>query len=1115
MFRFLFSHIRVAAAPAALWMILCLPFPLLAETEQEGAVIADPAPAVVVPEPVTIRAEPQPLSPPPAEKRSSAVRIGVRSSLSMLLDKSGTLDQSAAAARLNEFLPYAVSVLSRETGALWLHLDLADVKDFAPHTLWLNLGSQIPAGVSAWISADGRTWQSVQAESFGVYDLLSAGRQGQVLLRLNGLPGLWFSPALCSPHAVMDSPERLGHLFSLAALALLGFLCLLLSVTERGEGRFWTGALAFAAMAQIGWGVPATPSGSVGTWSFPGMFAAGVALFMLPHAGRVLMRTRVASPFVDTLFLLFALPGACAAIVPLLPGMAWTARLLPLWPLAALLCLFPAVVLMFRGVQGGGPFTLACLSMGGGAVVSLWGLLHGMESPWWGLAVQAGEAAGLLFLASAAPHRDAPAPEPELSLDASPRRSGETRANTYKDNSLAALRRAFRGTAEELFDEACRLDLALSRAGVDKKDKVDIMTHADAMTAAARRLSESALDLPSAATLPEASIQVFELRQVIQKVFASVFDEAEKKGLGLAWYVAPQIGQKFRGDAARLTTLLTLLLADAVRASSHGAVSLHVRRSPASTHPGHLQFTVSDNGEAVPPRGRQSALLARAWELASAHGGDLFVDSTPQGMELSFSMDCTAMENDGVTERSMPPAEGRAPAEGKIVILASPDGLSRQMYAHYLSDMGCAIWEARDAEEAAALYAASPASLVLFDGALGEEDMVQGIAAIRMFEGEQSLPAAPFLLLARDDMQAERMAKAGCDESLLLPVVRKDLRAMTRWILSPTSARPVLSTQRVTLAAVLAGAHSGSGRMQPKAVRRAPSPAATAQSAPKPGESTTEAEKRPVEAQEHAQVQEASVSEKPEKKSWLSSLFHGRDRAEKPLEVKGAPLPENGPTTPEVGTDSGTAMQAKGAEDARPEGTVRPEHSAEAEVEVVELLAEEVLVDESDVHELRVEDRVPGENETAEFIELDASLISAEGDAPEAVAEPSEKADCEAQEARGGAEMAAPSAVDAAALPPDDAARPGEAAPSDEDAELVTAPAEVISAGLNRISDALLHGDVQAIRSGSRELSVVADRYGMHTLADMARCFRAAWEEGDVEAAAQIVEEMRAEAARL
>ena len=83
------------------------------------------------------------------------------------------------------------------------------------------------------------------------------------------------------------------------------------------------------------------------------------------------------------------------------------------------------------------------------------------------------------------------------------------------------------------------------------------------------------------------------------------------------------------------------------------------------------------------------------------------------------------------------------------------------------------------------------------------------------------------------------------------------------------------------------------------------------------------------------------------------------------------------------------------------------------------------------------------------------------------------------------------------------------------DSEEMEGPSERIVEGLNRISEALIRGDVQAIRGGSRELSLIADRYGMHTLADMARCFRAAWEEGDVEAAAQIVEEMRAEASRL
>ena len=1085
-FSVFFSRFRLLAV--MLWVLLSLPFPLLAEEVHEQPVIAEPAPAVVVPEPVTIRAEPQPLSPPPVEKRSSAVRVNVLPYLSMLLDEKGRLAQPAVSEKLADFRPYEVSVLSRETGTLWLHLDLADVKDSAPHTLWLDLGTQMPGGVEAWISSDGRSWQSVKAESRGVYDLLSAGRQGQVLVRMAGLPGLWFHPALCSSHVVMDSPDRLGMLLSLAGLALLGVLCLLLSVTERGEGRFWTGLLAFASMAQIWWGVPSTPSGSMGTASFPGIFGAGVALFMLPHAGRVLMRTRVTSPFVDTLFLLFALPGACVAIVPLLPGMAWTARLLPLWPLAAVICFVPAMVLVFRGVQGSGPFALACLSMGGGAAVSLWGLLHGLEGPWWGLAVQAGQTLGLLFLSSAAPHRDEPVADSELSLDMAPRKSGEARANTYKDSSLAALRRTFRSTAEELFEEACRLDLALSRAGVDK-DKVDIMTHADAMVAAARRLSERALDRPASAVLPEDSLQIFELRQVIQKVFASVFDEAEKKGLGLAWYVAPQIGQKFRGDAARLTTLLTLILADSVRASSRGAVSLHVRRSPSSTHPGHLQFTVSDNGEAQPPRGRQSALLSRAWELASAHGGDLFVDSTPQGMELTFSMECTAMEADGVTERSAPPADGEE--EGRSaspVILVSPDGLSRQMYAHYLDDMGYPLWEARDAEEAVQLYAGSPASLVIFDGCLGEEDMVQGLAAIRMFEGEQSLPAVPFLLLARDDMQAERMAKAGCDESLLLPVVRKDLRAMTRWLISPTEKRPVLSTQRITLAAVLAGAHSGTARMQPKVARRAvqPSPEVT------DGEKSDGSVSAAMEKEQKKASGEVLTLEKEagrsEKKGWLSSLFHGHERSEKTLDVA---------ETPAVPSTDMDGKTKKIEENHAAEGQVVPA----PEGEVVELLAEEVLVEESGVHDLTEQDRVSSAEDDAAVETAEEGVIELE---PELIHEPSE---------------AASSDVDAGQTETTEkessVAENGSENGDDKATELAEPPLDKINERLNGISEALLHGDVQAIRSGARTLSGVADRYGMHTLADMARCFRAAWEEGDVEAAAQIVEEMRAEVSRL
>jgi hypothetical protein len=73
---------------------------------------------------------------------------------------------------------------------------------------------------------------------------------------------------------------------------------------------------------------------------------------------------------------------------------------------------------------------------------------------------------------------------------------------------------------------------------------------------------------------------------------------------------------------------------------------------------------------------------------------------------------------------------------------------------------------------------------------------------------------------------------------------------------------------------------------------------------------------------------------------------------------------------------------------------------------------------------------------------------------------------------------------------------------------------ERIMQGLDAVKGALEELDAYSVRRGAVVLAALAEGYGMHTLADMARCFRAAWEEGDLEAAAQIVEEMRVEASR-
>ena len=926
------------------------------------------APTVQVPEPVMFRAEPQTLSPlrPTEEETISVAHIAMQPALSMLPDRDAELSVEDAAGRREEFLPYDAASLLMQQGAFWLHYSLENTEDPAPHTLWMDLGSQLPPHVSVWLSSDGRAWEPVSPSMRGVYSLQSAGRTGEVLIRLDGMPGLWFSPSLIPLPSVLDSPRRQLHEIALAALGLMAFLSLFLSVSGRSELRFWCFVLASASAVQWLWAIPATASG-IGVAALPGIFAAGIALVILPHIGRVLMQTREYSPGADVFFLLLALPGACAALLPLLPGMAWTSRLLVFWPFAACLCLLPALLLLLRGVRGSGFFTIACLIMGAAALTSFWGMGQGMEAELWAALVPAGILLGLIVLLTAPARREERRPyieqeEPDLDPELS--------EETIRESEAAALRHGLKGSVEDLLDASCRLDQALSHAGLDES-KMDVMVHADGMVAAARRISERLMDVSSLAALPAASDTVFELREVIQTAFSSAFKEAEKKGLGLSWYAAPHLGVRYRGDSSRLTALLSLLLNDAVRASSKGAVSLRVRRAPRSTHPGHLLFTVADTGEGRPPRRRSSGLLARVWEFASSCGGDVSIVSGPKGTALSFSMEC-AVCDDKDLERDTLTEETCVTGKGPLVIIASADELTRQMLSHYLEGLDLRVQEARNAAEAASLYSASPAALVVFDGSLQEEDMIQALAAVRMFEGEQSLAAVPFLLLARSELQAERMGKAGCDEALLPPLIRKDLRAMVKWLLAPTGtmARPVLSSQRVTLAAVLAGTHTVSFRLQRKGERR--------------------------------------------------------------------------------------GMRVEKAEEERSE-------------------------------------------------QKDAALLVDDG----AFAEGEDNAPVQ-KDGHDGPSMEGADTVNIY----DEPAQPQEQEEALQDEPEADMPMKRIYELLDVLSGAVERLESGTVRRGSAELAFIAQEYGMVTLADMARCFRAAWEEGDVDVAGQIVDEMRAEAAR-
>lgn len=731
--------------------------------------------------------------------------------LDYLLDPTGTLDisQVSAPERAADFHPFRVREPLRQAGTLWLRFRLAPLTSSGPTAaspaqIRLDLGEQVPGNVAVWTRVGSNPPVPAAAEG-GLVALAGLSGGGEVFARLDGLPGLWFAPALRTVSESLTTPERRVHPLLLAALTALLLLCLVRSVTERGDGRLWAGVLAGAALVHALWGVPATPRGTVIPFDMPGLLAAGVALMLLPHVGRNIMRTRDTSPRLDVLLLVLALPGAALAVLPLLPGLAWTARLFSLWPLGAAFALVPALVLLARRVPGSGLFSLACLGLVAGGGLALWGMNGTLAAPLWGQAALAGVVFATLLLAAAAPRSvyadldgdtaESPAgPEPApLTPDAAP---------PLDTARVLRLEEILRLPLDTLLREACALDQILERPTENRPLSGDearqARLRADNLVAATRELASLVGDLPRLTRgrgKPEGKRQVFDLLKLVQSAFADVGDVLEKGDIGLSWYIAPHLGRLYKGDRDRLRFVLAMLLADAARATDRGAVSLRVRRTDTSPNPGHLQFTVADTGSGIPPLRRSSLALAKAWELAADHRGDLFVDSTPHGVEITFGLECVALADDGQTPRPVPPAAVGGRRESgdpnpRLVILAASRSVDRQILAFFLEDQGQDIWEARDTEEAVALYTHTPAALVVFDGRLSEEDIVTAVAAIRVFEGERGLTAAPFLALTLNEEQAERLHQAGCDHSLPLPVVRGEFRAMCLHLASPSGVKP-------------------------------------------------------------------------------------------------------------------------------------------------------------------------------------------------------------------------------------------------------------------------------------------------------------------------------------
>ena len=769
--------------------------------------LAATCPAVPTPPPASAPTPALPADLSATPRGSAAGQLDILPYLSAFLDTDGdrSVEEVAAPGMLSSFRPLHPRTLPRSSGVTWLRLEIPAAGPGRPAPLVLDLGQGVPAGAVLYTPgidplSRQTTWQEDRANWRNLLCLPLPGETPQICyIRLDGQPPLWFAPTLRSLDNLADAPESLLGPGVMLALAVVMLLALLRGITERGQWRFWTALYVGAALTHAVLGGPDLGAGNITPADAVSAMAPGLALMFLAHLARHLMQTASHSRLLDIQYLLLSLPGAVLALLPLWPDFSWMGRYLPLWPMLALIFVPTTLGAWLMGVPGARRFLLGCLvaALGAGLAVLDFGTLlppfvQG-TLPLWGTALSA-----LIIAGMSAPGRETETAAAGPADPTAPDRSAQSQTITdpnlrlldTEGNTLplmTGLSQPAPAPATVEADSASatairRLEQALAvplRELVEQNRQLeqcslphDVRSRVEGMGRRARQALRLLHDPAGDAAAPaapaptdgaRAATRAFDLRRMLQKTHEHCRALAEKSGIALGWHVPSDLEQRYEGPAGDLEETLRLLLEDAVRASKGGKVHFAVRHVPDSKHPGHLLFQVRDTGTGLPPEQRSAPLLARIWELSSAHGGFLGVESGPRGTSVIFTLQLQLPE---ASADDLP-----------TVLVCAPDAAPRRELGAMLRDLPCTCRETGTLAHglaAGARRGGTPATVLLV---CGPEASVEAAPMLRRYHGlaERTGPFGA-VALTPDQSQWDALANAGFSHALTLPVSEDALR---------------------------------------------------------------------------------------------------------------------------------------------------------------------------------------------------------------------------------------------------------------------------------------------------------------------------------------------------
>ncbi len=292
----------------------------------------------------------------------------------------------------------------------------------------------------------------------------------------------------------------------------------------------------------------------------------------------------------------------------------------------------------------------------------------------------------------------------------------------------------------------------------------------------------------------------FDLADLLEEAMGLVRSGAAAKGLDLRLDIGDDVALRVHGDPHRLRQVLHNLLANAVKFTRQGSVTLSVR--PHRDHDAQYshEFCVTDTGIGIPKEkledifesfnqvdnsisrefgGAGLGLAISRW-LLKLMGGSIWAESTPgQGSSFCFVVDLPQKVNDArPRKKEGATCAGRESLPPLRVLLVEDSEYNAFLVASYFKSTPFILDMASNGRHGVDKFSRSEYDVVLMDVQMPVMDGLEATRAIRELEAGSGRHV-PIIALTAHVMGSEvaRCREAGCDAHVAKPVARETLLA--------------------------------------------------------------------------------------------------------------------------------------------------------------------------------------------------------------------------------------------------------------------------------------------------------------------------------------------------